>query len=126
MATVKKNLASSCCRPPAGDAATAARRFAPLCKVLCDGTRLGMLGLLIASEEPLCACELEASFDLSQPTISHHLRLLREAGLVTTERRGTWIYYSLAPAGAELAAEFAAWLGCAAAARIPTTERTPT
>jgi ArsR family transcriptional regulator len=102
---------ATCCAPTGAEAAQSAQRFAPLCKALGDGTRLGILGLLIASEEPLCACELEACFDLSQPTISHHLRLLREAGLVETERRGTWIHYSLAPAGAALASEFAAWLG---------------
>jgi ArsR family transcriptional regulator len=43
----------------------------------------------------MCVCEIEPRFDLSQPTISHHLRLLREAGVVTSERRGTWVYYAL-------------------------------
>lgn len=108
---------TTCCRPPAGAAAEAAQRYAPLCKIMSDGTRLGIFGLLLAAEAPLCACEIEACFDLSQPTISHHLRLLRESGLVTTERRGTWIHYSLAPAGADMIAELAGWLGHAAQAQ---------
>ena len=103
-----------CCCPGDQAVAAEARRFTALCKVMGDETRLGILGLLLASDDALCACEIEACFDLSQPTISHHLRLLREAGLVTTERRGTWIHYSFAPAGADLATDFAAWLGRAA------------
>lgn len=54
-----------------------------------------MVGLLAAHGEALCVCELESHFRLSQPTVSHHLRILREAGVVSAERRGTWIYYSL-------------------------------
>ena len=68
-----------------------------------DPTRLAMLEMLMESDE-LCACEIEPSFDLSQPTISHHLKLLREAGLIVGERRGTWVYYRAVPATiAELA-----------------------
>ena len=51
--------------------------------------------------EIVCACDFTACCDVSQPTVSHHLRVLREAGWVTTERRGTWIYYSLRPEAAE-------------------------
>jgi ArsR family transcriptional regulator len=47
------------------------------------------------ARRPLCVCELERPFDLSQSTISHHLRILREAGLVRTSRRGTWVFYEL-------------------------------
>ena len=68
-----------------------------LCKALGDSTRLQMLQLLAIARRPLCACELESPFDLSQPTISHHLRILREAGVVSTTRRGTWIFYELNP-----------------------------
>src|SRR3972149_3277036 len=50
---------------------------------------------LLARHEALCVCEIEAAFDLGQPTISHHLRILRDAGLVNVDRRGTWAYYSL-------------------------------
>jgi ArsR family transcriptional regulator len=56
-----------------------------------------MVGLLAAQGKELCVCELESHFDLSQPTVSHHLRILREAGIVSAERRGTWVYYSLEP-----------------------------
>ena len=60
-----------------------------------DPIRLQMLRQL--SFGPVCACDFTADASVSQPTISHHLRVLREAGWVTTERRGTWIYYSLRP-----------------------------
>jgi ArsR family transcriptional regulator len=59
-----------------------------------DQTRLKMVRLL-AGHEALCVCELQQAFDLGQPTISHHLRILREAGIVDVARRGTWAYYSL-------------------------------
>ena len=51
----------------------------------------------LAGAGEVCVCELTAEFDLSQPTISHHLRLLREAGLVASSKRGTWAYYRLVP-----------------------------
>ena len=73
-----------------GDATALAERF----KALADPTRVRMLNLLIRNEE-LCVCDVQANFDLGQPTISHHLRSLREAGLVSAERRGTWTYYTL-------------------------------
>lgn len=53
--------------------------------------------MLAAKRGELCVCDLESRFDLGQPTVSHHLRILREAGVVTAERRGTWVYYALAP-----------------------------
>lgn len=59
-----------------------------------DETRLKMV-MLLARHEALCVCELQAAFDLGQPTISHHLKILREAGLVDVTRRGTWAYYAL-------------------------------
>jgi ArsR family transcriptional regulator len=75
---------------------------------LADPTRLRMLHLL-SRHDSLCVCEIEAAFDLGQPTISHHLKLLREAGLVTVERRGTWAYYAVArPAVKELASDLSA------------------
>jgi DNA-binding transcriptional ArsR family regulator len=77
------------------------RRFAPLCKALGDETRLTILELLARRRGDLCVCEIDAHFDLSQPTISHHLKLLREAGLVRCERRGPWAYYSLDHAAVE-------------------------
>jgi ArsR family transcriptional regulator len=66
-----------------------------LCKAIGDATRLSMLQMLAMARRPLCVCELERPFGLSQSTISHHLRILREAGLVRTSRRGTWVFYEL-------------------------------
>jgi ArsR family transcriptional regulator len=62
-------------------------------KALADPTRLRMLELLARNDAPICVCEITPQFELHQPTISHHLRLLREAGLVDCERRGVWAYY---------------------------------
>ncbi len=67
---------------------------AAILEALGDETRLKMVQLL-AGHDSLCVCELQQAFDLGQPTISHHLRILREAGLVDVVRRGTWAYYSL-------------------------------
>ncbi len=69
-------------------------RAAAVLAALGDETRLKMAQLL-AAHEALCVCELQQAFDLGQPTISHHLRILREAGVVDVVRRGTWAYYSL-------------------------------
>jgi ArsR family transcriptional regulator len=63
-----------------------------LLKALADPVRLRLMSL-IASADEACVCDLTAPFAVSQPTISHHLRVLREAGLVDAERRGTWVYY---------------------------------
>ena len=63
-------------------------------KALADPTRVGIVNRL-ASCEALCVCDLTNAFELSQPTVSHHLKILREAGLVDAERRGTWAYYRL-------------------------------
>lgn len=68
-------------------------------KALADETRLRMLALLIQQGTPLCVCEITPQFNLSQPTISHHLRLLREAALVRGEKHGTWMYYSATEEG---------------------------
>ena len=63
-------------------------------QALGDEIRLKMIRLL-AQHDALCVCELQQAFDVEQPTISHHLKVLREANLVDVERRGTWAYYSL-------------------------------
>jgi ArsR family transcriptional regulator, arsenate/arsenite/antimonite-responsive transcriptional repressor len=86
-----------CCSPdapplPKREAEKAARFF----KALADPTRVAIVNRLAASEE-CCVCDLNAAFDLSQPTVSHHLKVLREAGLVESSRRGTWAYYRLVP-----------------------------
>jgi ArsR family transcriptional regulator len=63
-------------------------------KALGDPVRLRLMSMIASSPE-VCVCDLTAAFDLSGPTISHHLRVLREAGLVDSERRGTWVYYRM-------------------------------
>ena len=77
----------------------AAERLALLLKALADPSRLRMLSLVAANGD-VCVCDLAAVVEVSQPTVSHHLKVLREAGVVTAERRGTWVHYRVA-AGAE-------------------------
>ena len=86
----------ACCGPVAplrsgGDLSEAVRILA----ALADPTRLAIVELLAAQDEPLCVCEIVPRFALGQPTISHHLRVLREARLVTWDKRGLWVYYAL-------------------------------
>lgn len=69
---------------------------AALLKAVADPYRLTMLATLAASEHEVCVCDFTDALPLNQPTVSHHLRILREANLVTCERRGTWVYYQLA------------------------------
>jgi ArsR family transcriptional regulator len=69
-----------------------AERIAGLMKALSDPIRLRLMSLIAATDE-ICVCDLTAPFDVSQPTISHHLKVLRDTGLVDSERRGTWVWY---------------------------------
>jgi len=70
---------------------------AALLRALADPTRLQMLAMLAKSTEPICVCDFTAAFDLGQPTVSHHLGKLRDAGLVTSAKHGIWAFYALAP-----------------------------
>jgi ArsR family transcriptional regulator, arsenate/arsenite/antimonite-responsive transcriptional repressor len=71
-------------------------------KALADPVRLRLVSLIGAHQGgEVCVCELTTAFDLTQPTISHHLKVLREAGIIGSERRGTWVYYWLVPAALE-------------------------
>ncbi len=83
----------ACCPPLSARALTPeqATEVAPLFRALGDPVRLRLMSL-IASAAEVCVCDLTDAFALSGPTISHHLRVLREAGLVVSERRGTWVY----------------------------------
>jgi len=72
-----------------------ADQLAVLFRALADPTRLQMLHMLKAATEPICVCDFVAAFDLGQPTVSHHLIKLKQAGLVTSFRRGVWSFYSL-------------------------------
>lgn len=69
-----------------------AESAAVLLKAIADPVRLRLMSIIAAGDET-CVCELTDEFDVSQPTISHHLRVLREAGWVDSDRRGTWVYY---------------------------------
>ncbi|MBP2580507.1 ArsR family transcriptional regulator [Streptomyces sp. PvR006] len=91
----------ACCSPmvrePLG--ADAAAELAKTFKALSDPVRLRLLSLIASHRGgEACVCDLTGPFDVSQPTISHHLKVLREAGLVDSERRGTWVYYWVLPA----------------------------
>ncbi|MCH7232250.1 metalloregulator ArsR/SmtB family transcription factor [Glycomyces sp. L485] len=80
-----------------------AERLAPSFKALGDPIRLRLLSLIASHEGgEACVCDLTDAFDVSAPTISHHLKVLRAIGLVTSERRGTWIYYRAEPAALDL------------------------
>lgn len=69
-----------------------AERITGLLRALADPIRLRLMSIITASDEA-CVCDLTAPFDVSQPTVSHHLKVLRDAGLVDCERRGTWVWY---------------------------------
>lgn len=74
-----------------------ATELADVLKALSDPTRLQMILALRASKDPVCICDFTATFDLSQPTLSHHMAKLRGAGLVEATRQGIWAYYRLKP-----------------------------
>jgi ArsR family transcriptional regulator, arsenate/arsenite/antimonite-responsive transcriptional repressor len=84
-----------------------AERLAAIAKALADPVRLQLVDVLRKHAGKVCVCELVPLFDLSQPTVSHHLKVLRDAGLVDSERRGLWAYYYVIPDTLE---ELAAWL----------------
>jgi ArsR family transcriptional regulator, arsenate/arsenite/antimonite-responsive transcriptional repressor len=86
----------ACCTPLTGTAMSLeqAEQVAPLLKALADPVRLRLVSLIAASAGgEACVCDLNDAFDLSQPTISHHLKLLHEAGLLDRDKRGVWVYY---------------------------------
>src|ERR1700734_3956975 len=86
---------SRCC-PPAEVNQADRNDQAGLLKALGDPPRLTMLATLARATDEVCVCDFTSGLPLNQPTVSHHLKILREAGLVTWERRGTWVYYRLA------------------------------
>lgn len=85
----------SCCTPiPSVRLSTeAAQRLTDDLTILANPIRLQILDLLARSDGDVCVCDLESALPVKQPTVSHHLRLLREAGLIDCERRGLWAYY---------------------------------
>jgi ArsR family transcriptional regulator len=89
-----------CCSPLVREPLTQDRAddLARMFKALGDPVRLRLLSLVAShAGGEACVCDISPSFDLSQPTISHHLKVLREAGLLDCERRGTWVYYWVVP-----------------------------
>ena len=99
------------CCPPAEVDRTDRAEDAALFKALGDPHRLTMLATLARAGDEVCVCDFTSALPLNQPTVSHHLKTLRDAGLVTSERRGTWVYYRLAEdARARLAASLGALL----------------
>lgn len=91
--------ALDCCAPLANEPLTEeqAGQVAPLLKALADPVRLRLMSLVLLHQGgEACVCDLTPEFDLSQPTISHHLKVLHEAGLLERSKRGVWVYYRVA------------------------------
>src|SRR5438552_17693559 len=94
-------LPAICCGPATEPLAVHERdQLAAQFKALADPTRIAIVNQLAAADE-VCVCNLTAAFDLAQPTVAHHLKILRDAGLVASTRRGTWGYYRLVPEAVE-------------------------
>jgi ArsR family transcriptional regulator len=105
----KRPAGDPCCEPvvyPDVDRREAAR-MAAIAKALGDPVRLQLVDVLRRHAGKVCVCELVPLFDLSQPTVSHHLKVLRDAGIVGSEREGLWAYYYVVPGALE---EFTTWL----------------
>src|SRR6188474_1121265 len=101
----------ACCSPLMKDPLSQeqAGRIAPLLKALADPVRLRLLSLVAShADGEACVCDLNDAFDLSQPTISHHLKVLHESGLLDRSKRGVWVYYRVQP---EALADLGALIG---------------
>jgi ArsR family transcriptional regulator, arsenate/arsenite/antimonite-responsive transcriptional repressor len=95
-----RNAAEPCCPPLTQHRlpTEAAAALCPAFKALGDPVRLQLMSMIASAPEgEACVCDLTPAFELSGPTISHHLKTLREAGLVDAQRRGTWVYYRSRP-----------------------------
>ena len=105
----KRPAGEPCCEPLVHPAVseTAAKRLARVAKSLADPIRIQLVDVLRRHAGKVCVCELTPLFDVSQPTVSHHLKVLRDAGLVGVERRGLWAYYYVNPDALE---EIARWM----------------
>jgi ArsR family transcriptional regulator len=90
----------ACCSPLAREplSRSQAEQVAPLLKALADPVRLRLMSLISSHENgEACVCDLSVDFDLSQPTISHHLKVLHDCGLLERSKRGVWVYYKARP-----------------------------
>ena len=94
-AAVPERTKGVCCPPSIPLSVARVDASVDVLKALADPTRLQMLGALKRSSQPVCICDFTAAFDLSQPTISHHMGKLRDAGLVEVTKVGIWAYYRL-------------------------------
>src|SRR3954470_17136148 len=105
----KRAAGEACCDPLVFPEVTpvAADHLAAVAKALSDPIRVQLVDVLRRHAGEVCVCELVPLFDVSQPTLSHHLKKLREAGIVGVERRGLWAYYYVVP---EVLEELSAWL----------------
>jgi ArsR family transcriptional regulator len=105
----KRPVGEPCCEPVVYPHVRRqeAERMAVVAKALGDPVRLQLVDVLRKHARKVCVCELVPLFDLKQPTISHHLKVLREAGIVGSERPGLWAYYYVIPDSLK---EFSAWL----------------
>lgn len=106
--------AVACCSPLSREplSAQAAERIVPLLKALADPVRLRLMSLVASHQGgEACVCDLNDAFELSQPTISHHLKVLHEAGLLERDKRGVWVYYR---ASAQALAGLASLIGLTA------------
>src|SRR6266508_7039337 len=105
----KRPAGEPCCEPVVYPdvAREQAERIADVAKALGDPIRLQLVDVLRKHAGEVCVCELAPLFDVGQPTISHHLKVLRDAGIVDSERRGLWAYYYVVPESLE---ELTAWL----------------
>ncbi|MGH2944854.1 MAG: ArsR/SmtB family transcription factor [Solirubrobacteraceae bacterium] len=107
---VKRAKGERCCEPVVYPDVEReqAQRMASIARALAEPVRLQLVDVLRKHAGKVCVCELVPLFDLSQPTISHHLRKLRDAGIVDHEKRGLWAYYYVRP---EALDELSDWLG---------------
>ncbi len=105
----KRPAGEACCEPVVYPdiERTEAERMARVAKALGDPIRMQLADVLRKHAGKVCVCELVPLFDLSQPTVSHHLKVLREAGIVESERQGLWAYYYVVPDSLE---ELSTWL----------------
>jgi ArsR family transcriptional regulator len=102
----------ACCSPLSAQPLSMeqAEQVAPLLKALADPVRLRLMSLVASHQGgEACVCDLNGAFDLSQPTISHHLKVLHDAGLLDREKRGVWVYYSARP---QTLVSLSALIGC--------------
>ena len=114
LAVISPAETAACCAPLTAQPLSMeqAEQVAPLLKALADPVRLRLMSLVASHEGgEACICDLNEAFELSQPTISHHMKVLHEAGLVDRDKRGVWVYYRVRP---QALSALAALIGCPA------------